>query len=224
MTRPIALIGAVLGAFACGIAAVHAVQAQVIRLRTIPKRSAAMLDSSSRIARITRLASVVVLLTSAWPAQAALVFVQAPEGLPLTNPTFAQDAGAGFEAVADLVRGRFGASGEFSGVPPTTWTVRSGTLAPVRFTNTGATAISGVVSAHVTGSYSLIRGSGPNDVISTQVFNILSGGIDFTTTEFFAEHIHTLVMNANQSVSSSIPVVSGGGTVVAQADFFGLDA
>jgi len=103
--------------------------------------------------------------------------------------------------------------------------VRSGTLAPVRFTNTGLTAISGIVSARVTGGYSLIRGSGPNDVISTQVFNILSGGIDFTTTEFFAEAIHTLVMNANQSVSSPIPVVSGGGTVAfGQADFFGLDA
>jgi len=182
-----------------------------------------MLDYSSRIARITRLASV--LLTSAWPAQAALVFVQAPDGPPLTNPTFAQVAGAGFEAVADLVGGRFGASGEFFGVPPTTWTVRSGTLDPVRFTNTGATAISGIVSARVTGSYSLTRGSGPNDVIATQVFNILSGGIDFTTTEFFAEAIHTLVMNVNQSVSQSIPVVSGGETVAfGQADFFGLDA
>lgn len=180
---------------------------------------------SRRIGRTLRLASVVALLASAWPAQAAVVYVQAPGGLPITDPMSAQVAGSGFEAAADLVNGRFGASGEYSGIPSTTWTVRSGTLAPVKFTNTGATAISGVVSAHVTGSYSLIRGSGPNDVVSTQVYNILSGGIDFTSTEFHAEAVHTLVRNANQSVSLPTTQVSGGGVVsFGQTDFSALDA
>jgi len=179
---------------------------------------------STRTCHCLRSALAALSLIAAWSTQAQSVFVSSTTGPHITDPLFAQSSGPGFQTVADLVGGRFGAAVDFSGGLPNLNAQAGATL--IGFTNTGP-SFSGIAFARVTGdptlTYDLVQ-SVPTAQVFTQVISTLSGAIGVGTGQFVARAEHRLFRSVSGSTSTLLPTTVGGGAVtVNQADFFGLD-
>jgi hypothetical protein len=173
-----------------------------------------------QLLRQLRFALVFASLLAAFltPVEAASVFVQDPVGNRVIDPVFASISGPGFEAVAHLIAGDFGAAVDVPGHGGLN--VAAGIFDPLRITNTtsGSVSLPPLVMG-VTGDYDLVF-LDVTGAVATQVTAVLAtrlGGV-----QRFARATHDLRIDALGPTSNVTDSSSGGTVTVAQADLAAL--
>jgi hypothetical protein len=168
--------------------------------------------------RPIRIALVLASLLAAFstPVHAASVVVQDPVGVRVFDPVFASISGTGFEAVADVLAGHFGAAVDVPGAG--SLNAQAGLFDPLRFTNTSSGAVPFPIAAGFSGDYDLVF-LDVTGAVATQVTGVLSARIGGLLR--FASATHDLRIDAAGSTSTITSSSSGGTVAVLQAD---LDA